>query len=78
LSEAGLRVYLDDANETVGYKIRKAEKQKAPYMIVIGDKEKSLTKLSIRVRGKKNVKEVTLKTWIPLLQKNISKRSLAL
>jgi threonyl-tRNA synthetase len=78
LTEAGLRVHLDDANETVGYKIRKAEKQKAPYMIVIGDKEKALTKLSIRVRGKKNVKLVTLKTWIPLLQKAIVKRSIAL
>lgn len=78
LTEAGLRVHLDDANETVGYKIRKAEKQKAPYMIVIGDKEKALTKLSIRIRGKKNVKLVTLKTWIPLLQKAIVKRSIVL
>jgi len=78
LQVAGLRVHVDDANETVGYKIRKAEKQKAPYMIVIGDKEKSLTKLSIRVRGKKQVREVTLKAWIPALQKLINRRALTL
>lgn len=78
LAEAGLRVHLDDANETVGYKIRRAEQMKVPYMIVIGDKEKSLTKLSVRVRGKKDMKSVTLKTWLPQLQKLIASRSLSL
>ncbi len=75
LSGAGLRTHLDDSNESVGYKIRKAEKSKVPYMIVIGDKEKTLTKLAIRIRGKKNVKQVTLKTWIPATQKLINTRA---
>ncbi|MBI4092639.1 MAG: threonine--tRNA ligase, partial [Candidatus Kerfeldbacteria bacterium] len=39
LRASGIRVNVDDANETVGYKIRKAEKMKVPYMLVIGDKE---------------------------------------
>lgn len=78
LTEAGLRTHFDDTDETVGYKIRRAEKQKVPYMIVVGDKEKSLTKLAIRVRGKKVVKTVTLKTWLPQLQKLVAKRSVTI
>lgn len=78
LGAAGLRVHLDDANESVGYKIRRAEKMKVPYMIVVGDKEKSLTKLSIRVRGKKQVRPVTLKTWIPALQRLTTRRTTTL
>lgn len=39
LREAGVRVELDDRNEKLGYKIREAQLQKVPYMLVIGDKE---------------------------------------
>lgn len=78
LSAAGIRVHHDDTNESVGYKIRRAEKMKVPYMIVVGDKEKSLTKLAIRIRGKKAVKTVNLKTWIPALQAAVAKRSITL
>ena len=78
LHQAGVRVYLDDSDETVGYKIRQAEKQKVPYMIVVGDKEKSLRKLAVRVRGKKQVKTVAVKAWLPQLQKLITARSLSL
>lgn len=78
LTDSGLRVYHDEVDETVGYKIRKAEKMKVPYMIVVGDKEKSLTKLAIRVRGKKDVKNVTLKSWIPAVQKLVTSRSISL
>lgn len=63
LVKSGIRANLDDANESVGYKIRRAEKQKVPYMIVVGDKERSLTKLAIRVRGKKLVRTTTLKAF---------------
>ncbi len=53
LKAAGVRVTVDSADETVGYKIRKAEKFKVPYMLVIGDKEKDLAELSVRERGVK-------------------------
>ena len=39
LREAGLRAELDDRNEKMGYKIREAQTQKVPYMLVVGDKE---------------------------------------
>lgn len=78
LLAAGIRTQLDDSDESVGYKIRKAEKQKVPYMVVVGDKEKSLTTLAVRVRGKKQIKSVKLKTWIPALQNSIAQRTLNL
>src|SRR3989338_3389204 len=60
---AGVRVHVDEANETVGYKIRKAEKHKVPYMIVIGDKEKAGKKLAVRVRGKEKLLSIAPKKF---------------
>lgn len=74
LLEAGIRSEFEPSSDTVGYKIRKAEKQKIPYMIVIGDKEAKLAKLSVRVRGKKANKAMTPKSFITLVQKQISTR----
>jgi len=53
LVASGIRVWVDDAAETVGNKIRKAEKQKIPYMIVVGQKEADGQDWQIRVRGQK-------------------------
>ena len=78
LTAAGLRVSLDQADETVGYKIRKAEKQKVPYMIVMGEKERALRRIQIRTRGQKSVQAVILSKWLPRVQQLISKRSLGL
>lgn len=78
LVKSGIRASLDDANESVGYKIRRAEKQKVPYMIVVGDKERSLTKLAIRVRGKKLVRSTTLKAFTASTSALTIKRSTSL
>jgi len=56
--ELGLRAEVDEANETVGNKIRRAEKTKAPYMLVIGDKEMGGEKLNVRIKGQKEVVEM--------------------
>lgn len=74
LRSAGVRAVADDANETVGYKIRQAEKMKVPYMVVVGDKERALKRVIIRTRGKKQVKTVTTKQWLKQLQLLIIKR----
>ena len=52
---AGVRVTVDDANESVGKKIRSAEKMRVPYMLVLGDKEISSDNLQIRVRGRDDI-----------------------
>ena len=50
LEEAGIRVELDDRNEKIGYKIREAQLQKVPYMLVLGDKEKEAGTVGVRSR----------------------------
>lgn len=48
---AGIRAELDERNEKIGYKIREAQLQKIPYMLVIGDKEAEAGTVSVRKRG---------------------------
>ena len=50
LEEVGIRVELDDRNEKIGYKIREAQLQKVPYMLVLGDKEKEAGTVGVRSR----------------------------
>jgi threonyl-tRNA synthetase len=50
LTEAGLRVEMDARNEKMGYKIREAQTQKVPYMLIVGDKEVQSGQVSVRNR----------------------------
>lgn len=50
LSESNIRVEVEEANETLGYKIRKAQMEKVPYMLIVGDKEMKSHTVSIRSR----------------------------
>lgn len=52
LDDAGIRVDLDDRNEKVNYKIREAQNQKIPYMLVVGDREAENGTASVRHRSK--------------------------
>lgn len=80
--ENGIRVSVDDANETVGYKIRKAEKQKVPYMLVLGDKEtKGLgprtidrKRFMLRIRGKKETVSMSGKQFVKRILEEMEKR----
>ena len=60
LENAGVRVDLDGRSEKIGYKIREAQMQKLPYMLLIGDKEVEAGKVSVRerVRGDLGAKTV--------------------
>ncbi|MCX5736120.1 MAG: threonine--tRNA ligase [candidate division NC10 bacterium] len=51
LRAAGLRVEVDGRNEKIGLKIREAEVQKVPYILVVGDKEITAGTVSVRLRG---------------------------
>ena len=46
----GVRVQVDDRNEKLGYRIREAQVQKVPYMLVVGDKEVEAKSVSVRHR----------------------------
>ncbi len=51
LNDAGIRVHLDDRNEKIGYKIREAQLNKTPYMLVVGEREKNDGTVSVRTRA---------------------------
>ncbi len=76
--DAGLRIEIDDSNETVGNKIRKAAKMKHPYMLVIGDKEMESADLMVRMRGEKEAKPIAKDEFIKNAQQLIKDKSLQL
>jgi threonyl-tRNA synthetase len=51
LKTAGLRAELDERQEKIGYKIREAQLQKIPYMLVVGDRESAEGTVSVRTRA---------------------------
>jgi len=55
LKERNIRVELKNENETLGKKIREAEMQKIPYLLIVGDKEIEAKTVSIRERGKGDI-----------------------
>ncbi|MFH1235435.1 MAG: threonine--tRNA ligase [Parcubacteria group bacterium] len=74
LAKVGVRTSVNEANETVGYKIRNAERKKVPYMLVIGDKEMKSSKLHVRLRGKKDIAVLAKKTFIARILSEIQKK----
>lgn len=74
LITAGFRAEIDSNNETVGYKIRKAEKLKIPYMLVLGEKEVASKKLAVRPRGTREMKEMAETDFIDLISAEVKSR----
>jgi len=66
-----VRAKVDNHDETVGNKIRKAAKNKIPYILVVGDKEAKGSNLSIKERGKEEVYSLDKKKFIDLVLKQI-------
>lgn len=70
------RVETDLVSETVSNKIRKAIKEKVPYMLVIGNKEMKLDKLTVRVRGQEKLLEIALDKFIDKIKKVVDNKEL--
>lgn len=68
LSEAGIRVERDFRNEKLGYKIREAQMQKIPYMLVIGDREVESNRVSPRERSGKDLGAIGINEFIELVK----------
>ena len=73
LKEEGIRVEVYDARERVGYNIRRAISMKTPYMLVVGEKEKSLKSLTVRARGFQTEKKMATGAFIKKLKDEIVK-----
>ena len=74
LKEAGIRVEVNKDNETLGKKIRAAETQKIPYLLVIGDKEIQAEAVAVRQRSKGNMGQIKLEKFINQVSKEIENR----
>ncbi|MCS7233407.1 MAG: threonine--tRNA ligase [Synergistetes bacterium] len=68
LYQRDYRVELDDRNEKLGYKIRSAQLEKIPYMLIIGDKEVSERKVSVRERKEGDIGSYTLEEFLVMLE----------
>ena len=66
-----IRTKIDLRNEKVGFKIREAEVQKIPYMIIIGDKEVDDNKISVREKGAGDLGQMTLTEYLEIFSKNL-------
>jgi threonyl-tRNA synthetase len=69
-----IRVEVDEADETVGNKIRKAVVEKVPYMLVVGDREMASDKLAVRDRGEKTTREIGKEEFIKEVKEKIRNR----
>lgn len=78
LIKEGLRVELDDRSETLGNKIRLAQSEKVPYMLVIGDKEENERKVAVRLRTGEDLGKVSLEKFKERVTDKISQKSLDL
>jgi threonyl-tRNA synthetase len=72
LESSGLRVEVDYRTEKMGLKIREAEKQKIPYMLVIGDKEMENQSLALRKRKEGNLGVLSIQETIERFIKEIN------
>ena len=75
LSAADIRVELDKNNDTLGYKIRKAQMEKVPYMIIIGDKEVGAGNISVRTRKGADEGSVDLESFINRVHDEVKNRT---
>ena len=75
LSAADIRVELDENNDTLGYKIRKAQMEKVPYMIIIGDKEVEAGNISVRTRKGADEGSVDLESFINRVHDEVKNRT---
>jgi threonyl-tRNA synthetase len=75
LKEAGLRVEVDDRGERMNAKIRDAQLQKIPYMLVVGDKEAESGQVALRLRSGENPGPIPLAAFLERVQAEVAARS---
>ena len=69
LQRRDLRASLDERNETIGRKIREAEMQKIPYLLVIGPREQQSKTVAVRERGKGDRGQMRLEAFLDMIDK---------
>lgn len=72
LVAAGLRVEMDDREEKLGYKIREAQMQKIPYMLVLGDKELEAGNVNVRKYGEQQSESIPFAEFLERLKEEVA------
>jgi len=75
LDKEGIRTEIKNENDTLGKKIREAEMQKNPYILIVGEKEKEAGSVSIRQRGKGDLGQMALEEFIKKVKEEINLKS---
>lgn len=75
LKAQGVRVEVDDRNEKVGYKIREAQLQKVPYMLIVGEREVENQTVGVRHRAKGDLGAIAIDEFIGNITKEIKERT---
>ncbi len=75
LKEKNIRVELDDRNETLQAKIRDAQNEKVPYMLIIGDKEEKADKIAVRARDGKDLGQLALNDFREKIEREIENKA---
>ncbi|ARJ37980.1 threonine--tRNA ligase [Sporosarcina ureae] len=70
---AGFRVDVDSRDEKIGYKIREAQVQKVPYMLVLGDREMEAGEVNVRKYGEQNSESMSFDAFLELIKKDVKK-----
>ncbi len=76
LRKEGIRVHTDDRNESLGKRVREAEVQKIPYMLVVGDKEMEKDSVAVRNFHTKKQDVVTVAEFKQMIVKEVTERAL--
>ena len=74
LFDAGVRVEMDDRAEKIGFKIREAQLQKVPYMLVVGEKEAAENQVAVRSRDKGEMGSMNLADFVSMVVKEDEER----
>ena len=74
LFDAGVRVEMDDRAEKIGFKIREAQLQKVPYMLVVGEKEAAENQVAVRSRDKGEMGSMDLNEFVSMVVKEDAER----
>jgi len=75
LLENKIRTEIDDSNESIGKKIREAEKQRIPYMLVVGEKEEKDNSVAVRSRGLRDIEDMEVGKFMEKIKKEIESKS---
>jgi threonyl-tRNA synthetase len=78
LKAAGIRAEVDDSGDRMGNKIRKAQEQKIPYMLVIGDREIEAGAVAVRLRSEENLGAMPVDDFIAMAKAVIESKSVEL